>query len=270
MKYPVIPPPLLPPKTWGILTMFFLFLTSSGFAQKYEQVLYLKNGWVLHGQIISAAEDSMVSIQTEDRNIFVFQSSEIDSQIVQLKPNQKRQRRNDSNSIEYRNRGYFMLFQAGFLLGNAYSQEESNSLFNPEMIHGYKFNRFLSVGGGIGVNLINEGAILPTFIDLRGDILKQKATPHYFVRGGYSIPLYTREAQDIGWGEPIFEDFKADGGYMIEGGIGMKVHTVSGLAYVFTGGYRIQSLTERYNSFGNRIEQLYTYQRFSVSFGLMF
>ncbi|MEZ4848623.1 MAG: hypothetical protein R3B93_08385 [Bacteroidia bacterium] len=270
MKHPIIPPTLLPPKIWAGLIIVFLLLPSVSFAQEYEHVLYLNNGWVLHGKITSIPTDSMVSIRTEDRNIFVFPNSEVDSQVIQLKPDLKTQKRISSNTVQYRNKGYFILFQAGTLMGNAYSEEQKNSVFNPEMVNGYKFNRFLSVGGGIGINMINDGAILPAFIDIRGDLLKQKATPHYFIRGGYSIPLYTREEQFWGWGEPVFEDFKADGGYMFEGGLGMKIHTPSGLAYLFTGGYRVQTLTERYNSFGNRIEQFYTFQRISLSFGLMF
>ncbi|MCB0840364.1 MAG: hypothetical protein KDD99_27040, partial [Bacteroidetes bacterium] len=77
MKHPIIPPTLLPPKIRAGLMIVFLLIPSVNFAQEYEHVLYLNNGWVLHGKITSIPTDSMVSIRTEDRNIFVFPNSEV-------------------------------------------------------------------------------------------------------------------------------------------------------------------------------------------------
>ena len=163
------------------------------------------------------------------------------------------------------------MVQVGTIMGNSANFSENNVLFNPELINGYKFNRFIGLGGGIGLNLINQGALLPISLDIRGDLFEEKATLHYYAKGGYSLALYNRNDEIGWWGEPIIEDFKASGGLMTEAGLGVKIHGVSGIAWIISGGYRIQNLKESYTSWGEtKIVEDYTFQRFTFNLGIMF
>ena len=64
-----------------IKTVFFFlsFIVSSTFAQssKTEDVLYLKNHWVIRGKILEQNNNS-IKIQSHEGNIFVFPDGDIE------------------------------------------------------------------------------------------------------------------------------------------------------------------------------------------------
>jgi sRNA-binding regulator protein Hfq len=59
-----------------IICFFCLFFGFESFAQKQEDVIYLKNGWILRGEI-TAKNQETITIKTQDRNVFVFKIDEI-------------------------------------------------------------------------------------------------------------------------------------------------------------------------------------------------
>ena len=79
MRFPILPKPPLPEKL--IIGFLFLLLPLLLAGQQdnieYEDILYLKNGWILHGKLQGSGMDSMVTFQTHDRNVFVFQRREV-------------------------------------------------------------------------------------------------------------------------------------------------------------------------------------------------
>lgn len=275
MRHPILPPPPKPHAL--ILWVFFsLFAPLTLQAQNYEDVLYLKNGWILHGTLIGSANDSLVRIETHDQNLFVFPHAEVlrVAQIVQVTKKTSRPvpAYRATREINYRDKGYFMLAQVGTLMGSVSGVNNENpNVFNPHIVNGFRFNYFASAGVGTGVNLLARGAYMPLFLDIRGDLLKQKMTPHYYVDLGYSIPLYAREDVIGWWGEPIMTDFEARGGVLIDGGAGFKINTPSGFAWLITGGYRFQQIEESYKTWGDvLISEKYTIRRISLQVGVMF
>ncbi|MDX2250372.1 MAG: hypothetical protein SF052_26550 [Bacteroidia bacterium] len=275
MRQPILPPPPKPRMkyVWVFLSFFFpIFL----FSQGYEDVLYLKNGWILHGTLIGSASDSLVRIETHDRNVFVFPQTDIlraEQKIAILKtPPRYSSSIRIEREISYRNKGYFLLAQVGTMMGSASDvNNESTKLFNPHIINGYRFNRFVSAGAGFGINLMARGAYMPIFLDVRGDLLKQKMTPHYYANAGYSLPLFERDVVWGWWGQPLEGSYKAKGGLLLDGGAGIKIHTPSGFAWLLTGGYRVQQVEESYMTWGEvRITERYTFQRVSLQLGVMF
>ncbi|MEM7657405.1 MAG: hypothetical protein AAF399_14820 [Bacteroidota bacterium] len=66
--------------------VFLIFLQLPTFGQEklprnMQDVLYLKNGWIIRGEINFITQDSLVSIETEGHNVFVFHQSEIRTQV---------------------------------------------------------------------------------------------------------------------------------------------------------------------------------------------
>jgi sRNA-binding regulator protein Hfq len=59
-----------------LVIIFAILFGFQSFAQKKEDVVYLLNGWVIRGKIISKEQDK-ISIQSVDRNLYVFKSNEI-------------------------------------------------------------------------------------------------------------------------------------------------------------------------------------------------
>src|SRR5690606_2543714 len=93
---------------------------------------------------------------------------------------------------------------------------ENNGGLGFDAAIGYRFNRFLGLGAGMGIYLINiddEQRFIPAFLELRGFVLAKKITPYYNVRGGYIFPL-----QDSFFG---FYD-EAEGGLSFAPEIGIR------------------------------------------------
>ncbi|MEZ4824732.1 MAG: hypothetical protein R3C61_00345 [Bacteroidia bacterium] len=275
MRLPILPPPPKPQKL--LVLLFCLFLLPQALtAQTYEDVLYLKNGWILRGKLDGSASDSLVKIETHDRNYFVFPYADVLRAEQQIMPqaNKKYMRTYilPERGITYRDKGYFILVQAGSMMGSTSGVNNENpNLFNPHLVNGYHFNRYFSAGAGVGVNLMARGTYMPVFLDLRGDVFEQKMTPHYYGNLGYSIPLFEREVIWGWWGEPLEDSYEAKGGILAEGGGGIKIHTPTGLAWLITAGYRIQSVEESYLTWGEvRITEKYTFQRITLQVGVMF
>lgn len=66
------------------ITMLFISLQLS--AQKKRDILYLKNGSIIHGKLIEVS-DSLFKIQTSDGSLFVFSSQEVEKFIRGAQPN---------------------------------------------------------------------------------------------------------------------------------------------------------------------------------------
>ncbi|HJY64100.1 MAG TPA: hypothetical protein VJ455_08075, partial [Ignavibacteria bacterium] len=49
------------------------------FAQQYEDIVYLKNGSVIHGTITELVMGKSIKIKTNDGNIFIFKMDEIEN-----------------------------------------------------------------------------------------------------------------------------------------------------------------------------------------------
>ena len=68
-------------KNFSLTIIFFPILLSwftNADAQRKEDVVYLKNGSVIHGSLIEVLPNQSVKIQTADRNIFVFKMEEVE------------------------------------------------------------------------------------------------------------------------------------------------------------------------------------------------
>jgi hypothetical protein len=134
-----------------------------------------------------------------------------------------------------------------------------------QMINGYRFNRFLAIGGGIGFDIPYQGPMMPVFLDVRADLLKKQITPHFYGQVGYNQPLYNN-------GDEFWKmDYKIQGGLMAAGGAGIRIHTRGNLSYTATAGFRHQGATETYNNQGGaRVKEVVRWNRISWQFGLMF
>ena len=63
----------------SLIACCFCLTFSATFAQNgYEDVVYLKNGSVIHGMIIEQVPNVSIKIQTVDRNIFVYKMEEVE------------------------------------------------------------------------------------------------------------------------------------------------------------------------------------------------
>ncbi len=238
--------------------------------QHIQDVLYLKDGSIIRGRLISYEATGKVRIEIIGENVLVFDTEDIARRAFEAKPTENRSRM-ERLPVKYKYRGYYNLTQLGMLLHNPnnsqYNPQESPQSFNLQMINGYRFNRFVQTGLGLGLNFFQRGYTLPIFAELRGDILKSEITPHYYFSGGYSIPLYNGD--DLYWEEANPEIV---GGLLADAGVGVKINTPGQVSWVLTAGYRIQQSEHRYTDPWSqaRIVEAYTHRRLSVQLGMMF
>jgi len=231
-----------------IATVFFFlsFIVSSSHAQssKTEDVLYLKNQWVIRGKILEQNSNS-IKIQSHEGNIFVFLTSDIE------KISQEKIWRN----FVYKNRGFANFTELGPLIaGKTTINGVTTAAFSFQTVNGYKFSQYAMAGIGVGADLYATQTVLPVFASFRGDLSKTGSViPFYFADGGYGINI--TQNSDNGTA------FK--GGIMYAGGLGVKIHFNRNAGFLLSFGYRYQKTSYTYNNIATDV----TYNRLAVRAG---
>jgi hypothetical protein len=205
---------------------YFLFLNAClpVFAQKApDDVLYLRNGWVLRGKLLTAEENS-VRMETHDKNIFVFPLAEV-SRTTQEPPIRR-------SEVRYKSRGFAHFTEFGALgAANRASNAITTSAFSLQTVNGYKFNTYFFAGVGVGIDLFAIQNIAPVFLSLRGDFTdKGSVIPYYFLDGGYGFNATINDSDSV----------RYTGGETFGGGIGLKLLYQGNAAFTFSTGYRYQ------------------------------
>ena len=247
-------------KKSALVFITLLFLGSIAFAQKGKRdVIYLKNGSIINGQIISSLPSGQVKIKTKDNSLWVFEPSQIDS----ISKN--------GNTFKQIHSGYFNLTEAGILAGNSNNKYESPfSLMN---ISGWQFKNGFAVGGGAGVEFFSE-TYLPVVADIRYYLKRHGAIPFFGVQGGYNIALDKPDMQYVYdytriWPGPSGNtlEVKAKGGFLLNPFVGFCTSLSDNMALTFSAGYRI--MRHRYSREDNYKIDI-DYNRLSLKIGLIF
>jgi len=224
------------------------------FAQRWEDVVYLRNGSVIRGKLTQPQPPGKVQIES-NRNLWVFSQQEV------LRLTQERY------SPNWTSKGYYGLTETGLLIGaSAYNGVNSEQSFRLEMVNGYRFHRLLAAGAGIGVNFYQESHLIPLYAELRGELLNQQLTPFYVVQAGYGLPLSGQIKDEQAWGP----NAQADGGWMYGAGLGLAVHTAK-VSWLFGMGIRLQqNRTHYFDWAGTSISDQLTHRRLGLQIGVMY
>ncbi len=237
-----------------------LLLVCNTFAQNGKKdVIYLKNGSIINGWIISLFPSGQVKIKTKDNNLWVFESAEIDS-ICQK-----------SKAMSQINTGYFNLTEAGILAGN--SNNRFKSPFSIMNINAWQFKNRYSVGVGAGVEFVNE-TYLPVVADFRYFLKRQGINPFFGMQGGYSFAL---DKPDRLYSDPLINsspgyylgnnlEMKAKGGLLFNPSVGICTSLSENLAFTFSVGYRM--MRHRYIRADDYKIDI-DYNRLSIKIGLL-
>ncbi|KAB7728728.1 hypothetical protein F5984_18030 [Rudanella paleaurantiibacter] len=212
----------------SVLTFLFIcFITSTGYAQTITDptttdVLLLRNGWVLRGQILSALSDSSVTLETRDGNRFVFPQTNVLSIRHEKAP-------------AARSRGYGLFVELGPLAArNTTAQAVTTAAITFHVINGFRFSRWLYAGLGTGVDLYATQTFVPFFASVRGDLSgpsqRQGPIPFYFVDGGYGFNATVNDTPGLNY----------IGGAYTSAGLGLRFPFVRNTSFLLSGGYYLQ------------------------------
>jgi hypothetical protein len=271
-----------------IILIALLFLAGSGYSQShYEDVVYLKNGSVIHGMIIEQVPNESIKIQTQDRNIFVFKMDEVlkmTKEEVQLPATAGKSHKIEPvKKMTRKTTGYTNILEWGFARSFTETHSEyayggygpydshfdrinNGPSFGIQDVNGYLFNPYFSAGVGIGMQAYNELFLVPFFLDLRVNFMETRLTPFVVVDLGHS---FTRQ-QFFG----IETNYQDEGGFMGSFMAGVKYYPVPRMGLNFSMGFRYQEITVE-NDYSNSYYNEPTYSdksmnQFTVKVGLSF
>lgn len=160
-----------------LLAGFLLFSAMTASAQNYGNVVYLKNGSVVKGEITEQEPGKSVTLKTKDGNTFVFQTSEI-SKIANEKAV-------GSTVGEKGHRGLDFSVETGYDIAT----KGGGGSIAAELGLGKRFSKNLYWGLGAGVNIPTGDADLsiPVTTSLKAffPLRSSKITPFAALKTGY-------------------------------------------------------------------------------------
>jgi len=238
---------------------------------KLEDVVYLRDGSMFRGVIKELIADSLVKIEIVGGNLMVIPQKEIDHIDYHIRQESRTIKTDlDSCPPAPRDHGYFNTSELGIMPGANYSDgyygygNQSPVGFTIQTINGYRFNSNFLVGGGLGMDIIQQ-AMLQFFADARWEMLHRRATPFLYVDIGYGIPVSK---------EPQSDYFQTTykGGLMWGSGVGMRFNFHREGAFLVGVGYKMDKRSEEVVSEGWPYDSKYdyTFNRLVMKFGLSF
>ena len=240
-----------------VIVLLFIFNCLLGISQlKTEEVVYLKNGSIIRGTIIEFLPGQTVKIETNCRNIWVFNADDV-LKIV------KEEKIDDLGEERIADKKYKLLMDGGVLIGEGYTPVEIPVSFH--FINTYSFRPWLQAGMGTGIEFY-EQKVVPLFIDSRLLYQAKEVTPFLGVKLGYGLPL----SEYNGWFNGATGYGK--GGIMFEPGLGVLLAQSKSTSVFFSFSFRYQRLNYHKNADWNRDESeiLVNYNRLAFRFGFCF
>lgn len=165
----------------------FVALAFTMNAQQYQDVVYLKNGSVIHGIITEQIPNQSLKIETKDGSVFICDMNDVAKITKDFQVNEeKNQGREYGWMSAPRYRGFV---GESVVVGVEDTEDTRSQIFTS---HGCQINPYLYVGGGLAVNywIEDESFNIPVFAHIRSEIHKaynKRVSPYLETRIGYSV-----------------------------------------------------------------------------------
>lgn len=177
---------------WFILIA--MVATCTAFAQDYRDVVYLKNGSVIKGFYKELYPTDTLRMETLDGSLLVCPMSDV-VRIAKERTNvYVINKEDESLTLErkWRTHSYSGSFEV--MYGKEDEGADSYGLYTT---HGYRFNRHLFLGAGLGfevyamdvsnLKIISKSLTIPIYAETRFYLLNTRISPVLVGRGGYSV-----------------------------------------------------------------------------------
>jgi hypothetical protein len=211
-----------------LLLVGFMAISSLSFAQEnMEDVVYLKNGGIIHGLIIEQIPNQSLKIKTTDRNVYVFKIEDIEKMTKETVPDMHVESAKEEKG--FKKRGFFSLIENSFCTGDKGKVEGLSSWDNEDnsigfrTVIGYQINEHLALGIGLGLDRYILASLIPITFDARISLLPGKISPVLNFNIGYAAGINGSE-----------------GGTLIHPSLGLKIFVSKKIAYFFNLGYKWQ------------------------------
>ena len=211
-----------------------------------EDVVYLKNGSILRGEIIKRIEGEAIKIKTAG-NVYV----------IRLEKIKKVKTEKVANLSYVKKEGYINHTGIDLLTGGG------KPAVRVRMVNGYQFSPNFSAGLGAGFVLYDDPLnLIPLFVDLKYKFLQANTTPFVSFKGGYSFSVLPEEDGNI-------ESHR--GGVMINPSLGIQFELTTNVGLYLTSGYDIEHASFKQSGWNGRsIQTDIIYRRVQFGIGVMF
>lgn len=167
----------------GLLLMF----ASWAIGQSYEDVVYLKNGGIMRGQIIEQVPNKSLKIETVGRNVFVYSFDEIE-RIVKEEVGAKKKEAAPLDTENWDRGRFTFIVEGGMGVGAQFNANGTRiNSYGGNLSFGMNLVPKVCLGLGGGFDVIGSYAFIPIFVDFRYFFLNQPITPYLTAAAGYSI-----------------------------------------------------------------------------------
>jgi len=190
-------------RNYLLISIILIFNIYSLSAQKTQDVLYLKNGSIIYGNLIEIVSDQY-KIKTSDGSIFNFSADEVEKFMKEV-PSQSNRK----------NSGGVFALEAGLLIGA--QESEYVAPFSFSILGGYTINQKNTISLGSGVEFIGK-PYTPLFIEYKRLISDRRITPFVFVRGGALMQIGGDDSETY----DIYNQYEP---YNYKGGVSVGIGT---------------------------------------------
>lgn len=258
-----------------------LFVSIQLFAQKgKEDVVYLKNGSIIHGRIIEIKINESITIINNCGDTIVINQDEIDRvEKTDLAIRKEKMRDTTTTPKTYKYSGFYSSVQMFLLKGSM----EDTPLPNISMLFtgGYQFNGRLNAGIGIGIDLM-EDPYMPVILEIKYIFKDTKVSPFFYINGGYTFALQTTDYEQENYyyydysssiyPYPYYDtEIESHGGFVISPGFGFKINLNNKNAFQLNVGYRYMEVMQSYKDWnGQEIDRTLKYNRLVLGFTFQF
>ena len=240
-----------------------MFFSSSLLSQKETAVsktavVKLKSGTKVEGEIVEWKFDEYITLSFPWGDTTTFFQSYIH------KITQESIKSHSKAPLLIKDKGVYYNTRFHLISGNDGPRARGVFGVGVSFSAGHRFNRWLSVGGGIGYDryIWDSGEnLIPIFAEVNGFLNKTNTSMFYNLQAGYSLAMTDEQY--------LLSDAK--GGLMIFPSIGIS-WGVNAYKYSLTAGYKFQHAEFTYDSpwsFGEYSEQDVLFKRLSISFGVI-
>lgn len=221
-------------KTLLLFVAFCGFVMSLCAQETKIDVVYLKNGSVIKGEIVEQIPNKQLTVETNDGSVFVCDFGNIEKI---KKESFKSNTRNPLKKVLSSEKSYNVL-GSRWIVDLGYT---AGGYKGPELYasYGMQINPYLFIGGGSGIQYLTDYTTvsIPVFADIRGYAFKGAISPFIALRIGYKFNI---EESPVGSGL---------GGFYCNPFIGCRFIVSSTCAVNLGVGMSIQKYTSKSYSF---------------------
>lgn len=202
-------------KIYIFIISFLLLLISfsdSSAQDNYEDVIYLKNGKILKGKILSIENQQIAFISNTGNAVSISMED-----VSKIRKALKDKKIGNAKDTIFKSRGFVTIAELSYANGTGSVRTRIGTLanqfkaYNLSISRGYLVAPTFYVGLGTGYDGYEGSRFLPLFVDLRSDFFRERVRPLFALRMGHSF----------GWRDG--QSGSDWGGFMIRADLGIKL-----------------------------------------------